>query len=106
MATRLDPADAAGADTVINFVFTDLGETHVIWLENAVLHHEARVADPDADATVRLTHEFFLRLITRQVGLRETLFSDELSVEGSRTTLLGFFAGLEPPDDRFPIVTP
>ena len=43
-------------------------------------------AEPEAgaDATVKVTHEFFLRLLLQQVGLREAVFSDELDVDGSR----------------------
>jgi alkyl sulfatase BDS1-like metallo-beta-lactamase superfamily hydrolase len=106
LATRLDARKAADAKTVINFVFTDLDESHVLWIENAVLHHEARSPDPEADVTIRLTHPFFLRIVTRQVGVREAIFSDDLSVEGSRTTLLSFFTMLEAPNEQFPIVTP
>ncbi len=106
MATRIVGADAEGKDTVVNFVFTDLGETHVLYLENSVLHHDKRAADPQADATVRLTRNFFLRLAMRQVGLREAIFSDDLKVEGSRLELLRFFSLVEAPDAAFPIVTP
>jgi alkyl sulfatase BDS1-like metallo-beta-lactamase superfamily hydrolase len=71
-----------------------------------VLHHHERDADPQADATVKLTRDFLVRLATGQAGLRETIFGDELDVEGSRMALLGFFSLLETPDGRFPIVTP
>jgi len=106
MATRLDGPDAADESMTLNFVFTDLGETHVLSLENAVLHHAQREPDPAAVATVRLTRELFLRLATGQAGLRELVFSDELAVEGSRTRLLAFFSLFDRPDGRFPIVTP
>ena len=107
MATRLNGPKADGKRVVLNFVFTDLGETHVLTLENAVLHHRQRpAADPDAAATVRLTRDFLVRLATGQVGLREALFSDDLDVEGSRMELLSFFTLLDTPDPAFPIVTP
>jgi alkyl sulfatase BDS1-like metallo-beta-lactamase superfamily hydrolase len=106
MATRLRGPEAAGKRIVLNFVFRDLGQTFVLTLENGVLHHEQRPADPDAGFTLRLSHDFFLRLTTGQAGLREAIFSDELDVEGSRTELLAFFRLLEQPDGRFPIVTP
>ena len=61
-------------------------------IENAVLHHRKRAPDPDADATLRITHGLFLRMLTGQAGLRAMLFSDELEVDGSRTALLGFFS--------------
>ncbi len=106
MAARLDGPKAQGKETTINFVFSDLGESHVLTVENAVLHHERRDPDPEADATIRLTRDFFLRLAMRQVGLREAIFSDDLEVEGSRVALLSFFSLLDAPNQNFAIVTP
>jgi alkyl sulfatase BDS1-like metallo-beta-lactamase superfamily hydrolase len=107
MATRLNGPKAAEADPVtLNFVFTDVGETHVLNLENAVLHHWQREADPDAAATVKLTRPMFLKMGTGAVGLRDFIFSDELDVEGSRMALLSFFGLLDRPDPSFAIVTP
>jgi alkyl sulfatase BDS1-like metallo-beta-lactamase superfamily hydrolase len=90
----------------LNWVFTDLGETHVLSLENGVLHHAKAEADPKAEVTVKLTRDFFLRLTTGQAGLRDLVFSDDLSVEGSRVQLLSFLSLLDRPDGLFPIVTP
>jgi alkyl sulfatase BDS1-like metallo-beta-lactamase superfamily hydrolase len=87
-------------------VFTDLGETWVLALENAVLHAARRDADTSAAATVKLTRDLLVRLVTAQVGLRELVFSDELSVEGSRLELLSFLTLLERPGPPFAIVTP
>jgi alkyl sulfatase BDS1-like metallo-beta-lactamase superfamily hydrolase len=106
MASRLDGPRAAGKQVTLNFIFTDLGESYVLELENAVLHHARRDPDPNAAATVRLTKEFLLRLATQQAGLREMLFSDDLAVEGSRLEMLSFFSLLDRPDGNFPIVTP
>jgi alkyl sulfatase BDS1-like metallo-beta-lactamase superfamily hydrolase len=106
MAARLDGPKAQGKETTINFVFTDLGESHVLTVKNAVLHHKRRDPDPEADATIRLTQDFFLRLAMRQLGLREAIFSDDLEVEGSRMALLSFFTLLDAPEQNFPIVTP
>jgi len=107
MATRLNGPKAAEQEPLtLNFVFTDAGETHVLNLENAVLHHWQRDADPNAAATVKLTRALFLRLGTGQVGLKDFIFSDELDVDGSRTALLSFFRLLDPVEGNFPIVTP
>jgi alkyl sulfatase BDS1-like metallo-beta-lactamase superfamily hydrolase len=106
MAARLDGPKAQGKETTINFVFSDLDESHVLTVENAVLHHERRDPDPGAEATIRLTRDFFLRLAMRQVGLREAIFSEELEVDGSRVALLSFFSLLEAPNETFAIVTP
>lgn len=106
LATRIDGAEAEGSELVLNFVFTDLDQSFVLWLENAVLHHARRPPDPAADATLRMTHDWFLRLATRQLGLREALFSDEADVDGSRRALLAFFTLVDPPDQDFAVVTP
>jgi alkyl sulfatase BDS1-like metallo-beta-lactamase superfamily hydrolase len=107
MATRVNGPKADGKAMVLNFVFTDLGETHVLELANAVLHHRQRAApDPGAAVTVRLTRPFLVDLVTGQAGLREALFSGDLSVEGSRMELLSFFSLLDTPQPSFPIVTP
>jgi alkyl sulfatase BDS1-like metallo-beta-lactamase superfamily hydrolase len=106
LSARLKGPDAEGKDTKVNLTFTDLRESWVLSLENAVLHTRRRDPDPAAAATVKLTRPMLVRLVTAQVGLRELIFSDELSIEGSRLALLSFLLLLERPGKPFPIVTP
>ncbi|MES1944620.1 metallo-beta-lactamase superfamily protein [Salinisphaera sp. PC39] len=106
MAARLNGPDAAGTELTVNFNFTDLGTNHVLTIENAVLHHKERPPAPDADVTLNLTRGFLLKLVTKQAGLKEMIFSDELDVDGSRLKLLKFFSLLEDPEREFAIVTP
>jgi alkyl sulfatase BDS1-like metallo-beta-lactamase superfamily hydrolase len=106
MAARLNGPKADGKHLVVNLVFTDRDETHVLELKNAVLHHRGGEADGAANATVRLTHEFFLRMLTGNAGLRDVVFSDDLDVDGSRLDLLSLLLLLERPEGRFAIVTP
>jgi alkyl sulfatase BDS1-like metallo-beta-lactamase superfamily hydrolase len=106
VAVRIDGKKAEGRATVINMVFTDVDESWVLSLRNAVLHHHRRDPDPAAAATVHLTRELLVRLVTGEAGLRELVFSDALSVEGSRLELLGFLSLLDRPGGPFPIVTP
>lgn len=106
MASRLNGPKAEGKSLRLNFTFTDLDQTWVLSLENAVLHARQRDPDPGAAATVTLTRDFLVKLATQQAGLREMLFSDDLAIEGSRLELLSFFSLLDSPDGRFPIVTP
>ena len=106
MSVRLDGPEADGKRLKFNFVFTDLGETHVLELENAVLHHRRGEPVADADATVRLTRDLLIRLGIGEVGLKDLVMSDALEVEGSRLELLSFLSLLDKPDGRFPIVTP
>jgi alkyl sulfatase BDS1-like metallo-beta-lactamase superfamily hydrolase len=106
MATRLNGPRADGEDVTINLVFTDAGETFVLRVGNGVLHHRRGDPDPAAAATLRLTRDFLLRLSVGDAGLRETLLSDELEVDGSRVALVSFFSLLDRPGEAFPIVTP
>ena len=107
MATRIDGPKAASRDPLtLNFVFTDVGETYVLNVENGVLHHWQRNADPGAAVSVKLTRPLFLKMVTGQVGLSDLIFSDELDVDGSRAELLAFFGLMDPVDGNFAIVTP
>jgi len=106
MAVRLDGPGADGKHMKFNFVFTDVGETHVVELENAVLHHHRGEPAADVDATVHLTRDLLVQLGTGQAGLKDIVMSDSLHVEGSRLKLLSFLSLLDKPDGRFPIVTP
>jgi len=106
MTVRIDGPAADGKRYKFNFVFTDVGETHVLELENAVLHHRRAEPAADADATVRLTRELLLQLGIGEAGLKELVMSDELQVDGSRLKLLSFLSLLDKPDGRFAIVTP
>jgi len=106
MAVRLNGPKAEGVELSVNFVFTDLGESYLLDVGNAVLHH--RPSDPaaPADATLKLTHEVFLSMLTGQAGLKDLLLSDDIELEGSTLDLLQFFSLLDKPDGRFDIVTP
>ena len=106
MAVRLDGPAAAGKVMVLNIVFTDIGESYVLTLNNAVLHHKASPPDPGADATLKITHDLFVRMLTGRAGLKETLFSDQLEVSGSRTDLLAFLMLQDRPKGNFNIVMP
>jgi len=106
MAVRLNGPDADGVNLSVNFVFTDLGESYLLEIGNAVLHHRPSQPETAADATLRLTHDLFLSMLTGQAGLKELLLSDEIDIAGSRLELLKFFSLLDRPDGRFDIVTP
>jgi len=106
LATRLDGERAAGEKITINVEFTDIGETYVLELENAVLHHREGAPEPTAAATLRVTRDLWVRLLSRQAGLRDVVFSGEVSIDGSRLKALSFLSLFEMPNEKFPIVTP
>jgi alkyl sulfatase BDS1-like metallo-beta-lactamase superfamily hydrolase len=104
--TMLDGPKAAGKHIVANFDFTDVNEQYTLWVENAVLHHRKGKPDPEADFTVNLTRDFWIKLLNREVGAKDLLTSDELHLEGSRLSLVEFLSLLDRPDEHFAIVTP
>jgi alkyl sulfatase BDS1-like metallo-beta-lactamase superfamily hydrolase len=107
MAARLDGPKADGVNLRVNFVFTDIGETYRLWIENAVLHHRrVEKPDPNGDVTVRMTKVMLLRMALGQAGLRDLILSKEIDVDGSRTELLRFFSLLDAPNPNFAIVRP
>ncbi len=106
MAVRLNGPKAADEELTVNLVFTDLGETYVLVIENGVLHHYRRDADPEANATLSLTRDAYLGLAAGAIGLTDLLTSDNITLEGSKLDLVRFFSLLERPEGTFDIVTP
>jgi alkyl sulfatase BDS1-like metallo-beta-lactamase superfamily hydrolase len=106
MAVRLNGPKAEGKSMIINLILTDLGTTYVLELENSVLRHYKRDRHPNANASLKITHELYLKMLTGKAGVRDTLFSDDLTVEGSRFDLLAFFMLFDKPEGKFNIVTP
>lgn len=106
MAAALNGPDAAGKDLKINLVLTDTRESHVLWIEHAVLHHRAGPPAPDANATLALTHEMFVRIVSGAAGAKDLLLSDDVKVTGSRIDLGRFFGLLDKAPGTFAIVTP
>jgi len=105
MAASLDPAKAASSNLKINLVFSDLEESYVLWIENAVLHFQKDQPAPDANATLTLTKPFFLKLMTGQAGASDLLFSGDVTTAGSKIDLGRFLLMIEKAPGAFPIVT-
>ena len=106
MAASLNGPRADGSALKINLIFQDSGESYVLWIEHAVLHHRRAPPDPQADASLTLTRPAFVRLMTGTAGLQDTLLSPDLSISGSRVDLLRFLALFDKPPRTFAIVSP
>ena len=105
MAASLNADKAGDSKLKINLVFSDLKQSHVLVLENAVLHHHQAPPASDANATLTLTKPFFLRLVTGGAGAKELLLSKDTKIEGSTLDLGKFFSLLDKAPGTFPIVT-
>lgn len=106
MAASLDGPAAEGKDLKVNLVLTDLKESYVLWIENAVLHHRKAPPADDANATLTLTHDIFLKMMVGTAGVKNTLLSDQLKTSGSKIDLVRFFTLFDKAPGVFPIVTP
>ncbi len=106
MAVRLNAPKAEGKDMVVNLILTDRDESYVLELKNSVLRYYKRDPDPDANVSLKVTHGLFLNMLTGKAGLRDTLFSDDLDIDGSRLDLVSFFRLIDKTPGTFNIVTP
>jgi alkyl sulfatase BDS1-like metallo-beta-lactamase superfamily hydrolase len=106
MAVRLIAEKAADKKLTVKIHFTDLNQSYLLMLNNSVLRHKQVEEQTDADATLNLTRDLFVKIIIGEAGLKETLFSDELSIDGSTLDLISFFSLMDKPTGTFNIVTP
>jgi alkyl sulfatase BDS1-like metallo-beta-lactamase superfamily hydrolase len=106
MSVRLIDHQAAGKTTRIKITFSDLQQSYLLTVNNSVLQHKKVDSNATADATLNLTKPLFIKIIIGEAGLKQTLFSDELSIEGSKLDLISFFSMLDKPTGTFNIVTP
>ncbi|PKG82398.1 alkyl/aryl-sulfatase [Colwellia sp. 75C3] len=106
MSVRLNSEKAQAEQFNIAIVFTDLDERYILSVNNSVLHHSLDNENRKVDATLSLTHELFVKILIGQAGIKDTLFSDDLSVDGSIWDLVNFFQLFDKPDGQFNIVIP
>ncbi|WP_085611920.1 MULTISPECIES: alkyl/aryl-sulfatase [unclassified Pseudomonas] len=104
MAASLDGPAAVGKNWTFNLVLTDTDESFVLWIENAVLHYRKGPTAANANATLTVTKDLFVQLLGGTAGLKETLTSDDLKVDGSKVDLVRFLGLLEKAPGNFAIV--
>ena len=111
MASRIDGVRAAETDRTFGFYFREPDGSVEVWtvsLSNGVMRYSEGPPplEPEPDAIVTVTREFWLDMMAGEAGLTELITSREFAVEGSRVALFGFFALMEEGDDGFTIVEP
>ena len=105
MAGGLDGPAAEGKDLKINLVLSDIKESYVLWIENAVLHFRKAAPAADANATLTLTKPIFIKMMAGTAGVKDTLLSDDLQIGGSKIDLVRFFGLIDKAPGTFAIVT-
>lgn len=105
----LNGPKAADLNLVINFDFRDVGkggEQYVVTVNNSVLNYRRAAPAKNANATLSLTRPMLVKLVTKQLGIKDVLTSPDLAITGSTLDLIRFFALLDKADPVFPIVIP
>jgi alkyl sulfatase BDS1-like metallo-beta-lactamase superfamily hydrolase len=105
MAASLNGPKAEGVELKINLIFSDLQQSYVLTVKNAVLNFRQAAPADDANASLTLSKPLFLQMVTGSAGATDLLFSDQASIKGSRIDLGRFFALLDKAPGNFPIVT-
>ena len=105
MAAGLDGPTADGKNLKVNLVLSDIKESYVLWIENAVLHYKKAAPATDANATLTLTKSIFIKMMAGTAGVKDTLLSDDLKIDGSKIDLARFFGLIDKAPGTFAIVT-
>ena len=105
MAASLNGPKAEGVTLKVNLVFSDVKQSYVLDLNNAVLHHHSMPPATDANATLTLTKPLFLKMLTGTAGVKDTLLSDDLHIDGSKLDLVRFFSLIDKAQGNFAIAT-
>ena len=106
MAAGLNGPDAEDRDLRINLVISDTKESLVLWIENAVLHHKKAAPAADANATLTMTKDIFIKMMAGTAGVKDTLMNDDLKITGSKIDLARFLMLIDKAPGTFAIVTP
>ena len=105
MAAGLDGPAADGKNLKVNLVLSDINESYVLWIENAVLHYKKAAPATDANATLTLTKSIFIKMMAGTAGVKDTLLSDDLKIDGIKIDLARFFGLIDKAPGTFAIVT-
>jgi alkyl sulfatase BDS1-like metallo-beta-lactamase superfamily hydrolase len=105
-AVRLNPEKAEGKAMVLNWTFTDLGETVTMNLENSALTNLRGRLAAKADAGFILTRATLDSILVRQTTFANAIKAGDIKVEGEPGKLGELVAMLEDIPADFPIVEP
>ena len=106
LGVRLNGTRAEGKHIVLNWTFTDLGETHVLNLENAALTHRMGPPNAKADASLTLTRPTLDAIVLRQLSFPDAVTSGKVTITGDATKPGELLSLLDEFNPSFTIVTP
>ncbi|WP_369601008.1 alkyl sulfatase dimerization domain-containing protein [Hahella sp. SMD15-11] len=102
LAASLNGPRAEGVQLRIRLHLTDLNQSWLLRVDNAVLQPEPDDLSAEADATLHLTRELFVDILIGNASLKRLIPGDELRTEGSVLALIRFFSLLDKPGGTLP----
>jgi alkyl sulfatase BDS1-like metallo-beta-lactamase superfamily hydrolase len=106
LGVRLNGPKAEGKHIVLNWSFTDTGETFILTLENCALTYVADAQAAAADAGFTLARGTLDEVIAKQASFPESVASGKIKFTGNATRLAELMALMDEFPRMFEIVEP
>ncbi|HLZ05741.1 MAG TPA: alkyl sulfatase dimerization domain-containing protein [Bradyrhizobium sp.] len=106
LGVRLNGPKAEGKRIVLNFSFTDTGETFVLNLENAALTYTEDVQSEKADASFSLARATLDEVIAKQTSFPEAVTAGKVKLSGDPMKLADLMGLMDEFPRMFEIVEP
>jgi alkyl sulfatase BDS1-like metallo-beta-lactamase superfamily hydrolase len=106
LGVRLNGPKAEGKHIVLNWNFTDTGESFVLTLENCALTYVEGAQAASADASFALARATLDEVIAKQTSFPEAVASGKVKVTGNATRLAELMALMDEFPRMFEIVEP
>jgi alkyl sulfatase BDS1-like metallo-beta-lactamase superfamily hydrolase len=106
LGVRLNGPKAEGKHIVLNWSFTDTGETFVLTLENCALTYTASALASSADAGFTLARGTFDEVIAKQMSFPEAVAAGKIKVSGNPMRLAELMDLMDEFPRMFEIVEP
>jgi alkyl sulfatase BDS1-like metallo-beta-lactamase superfamily hydrolase len=106
LGVRLNGPKAEGKHIVLNWNFTDTGETFVLTLENCALTYLERAQAATADASFTLPRSVLDEVIAKQTSFPEAVAAGEIKFTGNAMRLAELMALMDEFPRMFEIVEP
>ena len=106
IGVRFDPDRFPSAPAEINFEFSDLGETHLVGIEAAAIHHRPDYRGESAQTTVTLTRAALAALVSFQQPYDAVIEAGGATISGNAKVFAQFIDALDRPEPMFAIVEP
>lgn len=95
IGVRFDPEKFDSGPSRINWHFSDLGEDHVLGIQNLTIYHDPNTSDDKANASITTTRKSISQILGGQTTLNETITAGNFVIQGDEQLVENFFNSLE-----------